>query len=65
LAKGRGTAKLNCFVGVNFNWPFGGARLRDKISAAFVTAGEMSAGKDLVQMNILHSMLIQRTQSSA
>lgn len=40
------------------NWPFRGAPLRDKIGAAFVTAGGMSAGEELVQMNILHSMLI-------
>ena len=39
-------------------WPFEGAPLRDKIGAAFVTAGGMSAGEELVQMNILHSMLI-------
>lgn len=40
------------------SWPFEGAPLRDKIGAAFVTAGGMSAGEELVQMNILHSMLI-------
>ncbi|KAA0224559.1 flavodoxin family protein [candidate division KSB1 bacterium] len=39
-------------------WPFEGEPLRDKIGAAFVTAGGMSAGEELVQMNILHSMLI-------
>lgn len=39
-------------------WPFEGAPLHDKIGAAFVTAGGMSAGEELVQMNILHSMLI-------
>lgn len=39
-------------------WPFDGAPLRDKIGAAFVTAGGISAGEELVQMNILHSMLI-------
>lgn len=39
-------------------WPFQGAPLRDKIGAAFVTAGGFSAGEELVQMNILHSMLI-------
>ena len=38
--------------------PFDGASLRDKIGAAFVTAGGFSAGEELVQMNILHSMLI-------
>jgi NAD(P)H dehydrogenase (quinone) len=40
------------------NWPFESAPLRDKIGATFVTAGGMSAGEELVQMNILHSMLI-------
>jgi NAD(P)H dehydrogenase (quinone) len=40
------------------SWPFEGAPLRDKIGAAFVTAGGFSAGEELVQMNILHSMLI-------
>jgi NAD(P)H dehydrogenase (quinone) len=40
------------------SWPFADAPLRDKIGAAFVTAGGMSAGEELVQMNILHSMLI-------
>jgi len=39
-------------------WPFAGAPLRDKIGAAFVSAGGMSAGEELTQMNILHSMLI-------
>lgn len=39
-------------------WPFEDAPLRDKIGAAFVTAGGMSAGEELVQMNILHAMLI-------
>jgi len=40
------------------SWPFEGAPLRDKIGAAFVTAGGISAGEELVQMNILHSMLV-------
>ncbi|MDZ7292523.1 MAG: NAD(P)H-dependent oxidoreductase [candidate division KSB1 bacterium] len=40
------------------NWPFAGAPLRDKIGAAFVTAGGISAGEELVQMSVLHSMLI-------
>jgi len=39
-------------------WPFEGTPLRDKIGAAFVTAGGISAGEELVQMNLLHSMLI-------
>lgn len=45
---------------VNFinHWPFQGAPLRDKIGAAFVTAGGISAGEELAQLSILHSMLI-------
>jgi NAD(P)H dehydrogenase (quinone) len=39
-------------------WPFEGAPLRDKIGAAFVTGGGISAGEELAQLNILHSMLI-------
>lgn len=40
------------------SWPFEGSPLRDKIGAAFVTAGGFSAGEELVQMNLLHSMLV-------
>jgi NAD(P)H dehydrogenase (quinone) len=39
-------------------WPFGGAPLRDKIGAAFVTGGGISAGEELAQLNILHSMMV-------
>lgn len=39
-------------------WPFEGAPMRDKIGAAFVTAGGISAGEELAQLTILHSMLI-------
>jgi NAD(P)H dehydrogenase (quinone) len=39
-------------------WPFEGGPLRDKIGAAFVTGGGISAGEELAQLNILHSMLI-------
>ena len=41
-----------------FKWPFKGAPLRNKIGAAFVSAGGMSAGEELVQMNILQAMLV-------
>lgn len=41
-------------------WPFQGSPLRDKIGAAFVTSGGISAGEELVQLNILHAMLINR-----
>jgi NAD(P)H dehydrogenase (quinone) len=39
-------------------WPFEGAPMKDKIGAAFVTAGGISAGEELAQLNILHAMLI-------
>jgi NAD(P)H dehydrogenase (quinone) len=40
------------------DWPFEGNPLKDKIGAAFVTAGGMSAGEELAQVNILQSMLV-------
>ncbi|TVQ66309.1 MAG: flavodoxin family protein [Balneolaceae bacterium] len=40
------------------SWPFEGEPLRDKIGAAFVTGGGISAGEELVQMSILQSMLV-------
>ncbi|MEM1136187.1 MAG: flavodoxin family protein [Bacteroidota bacterium] len=40
------------------SWPFEGQPLKDKIGAAFVTAGSASAGEELVQLSILHSMLV-------
>lgn len=39
-------------------WPFQGAPLKDKIGAAFVSAGGISAGEEFVQLNLLKSMLI-------
>lgn len=39
-------------------WQFQGRPLRDKIGAAFSTGSGISAGEELVQLNILHSMLI-------
>lgn len=39
-------------------WPFEGNPLKDKIGAAFVTAGGISAGEELAQVNILQSMLV-------
>ena len=39
-------------------WPFKGQPLQNKIGAAFVTAGGISAGEEIALMNILHSMLI-------
>jgi NAD(P)H dehydrogenase (quinone) len=40
------------------SWPFEGQPLMNKIGAAFVTAGGISAGEEIVQMNILQSMLV-------
>ena len=40
------------------DWPFDGQPMKDKIGAAFVTAGGFSSGEELVQLTILHSMLI-------
>lgn len=40
------------------SWPFDGNPLRNKVGAAFVTAGGISAGEEIVQVNILKSMLI-------
>lgn len=40
------------------SWPFENSPLRNKIGAAFVSAGGFSAGEELVQVSILHSMLI-------
>jgi NAD(P)H dehydrogenase (quinone) len=39
-------------------WPFEGAPLFNKIGAVFVSAGGISAGEELTQTNILHSMLL-------
>ncbi len=40
------------------SWPFKKQPMKDKLGAAFVTGGGISAGEELAQMNILHSMLI-------
>ncbi len=48
------TPEVQAFIN---RWPFDGS-LRDKIGAAFVTAGGLSAGEELVQVALLHSMLI-------
>ncbi len=39
-------------------WPFEGSPMKDKVGAAFVTAGGMSAGEETTQLAILRSMLI-------
>lgn len=40
------------------SWPFEGEPLKNKIGAAFVTGGGISAGEEIVQMNILQSMMV-------
>lgn len=40
------------------SWPIKDNALRDKLGAAFVTASGLSAGEELVQMDILHAMLV-------
>jgi len=40
------------------SWAFGNPSFSDKIGAAFVTGGGISAGEELVQINLLASMLI-------
>lgn len=40
------------------SWPFEDAPLKNKLGAAFVTAGGISAGEELTLLNILHSMMI-------
>lgn len=40
------------------SWPFEGGPLKNKIGAAFVTSGGISAGEELVQMSLLQSMLV-------
>jgi NAD(P)H dehydrogenase (quinone) len=40
------------------SWPFEDEPLKNKIGAVFVTGGGISAGEEIVQMNILQSMLI-------
>ena len=40
------------------SWPFENAPLKDKLGAAFVTAGGISAGEEVTLLNILQSMMI-------
>lgn len=47
--------KIQSFIN---HWPFQGAPMKDKVGAAFVSAGGISAGEESVQLNILKSMLI-------
>lgn len=39
------------------SWPFNGS-MKNKVGASFVTAGGISVGEELTQLNILHSMLV-------
>lgn len=39
-------------------WPFAGGEMRDKLGAAFVSGGGISAGEETTQLAILRSMLI-------
>jgi NAD(P)H dehydrogenase (quinone) len=49
------TPQVSAFIS---SWPFEDQPLKDKIGAAFVTAGGVSSGEEITQMNILQSMLI-------
>ena len=40
------------------SWPFENQPLKNKIGAAFVTAGGISAGEELTQIQLLQSMLV-------
>ncbi|MEX2117519.1 MAG: flavodoxin family protein [Bacteroidota bacterium] len=46
--------KVQTFVN---SWPFNGL-MKDKIGAAFTTGGGISAGEELVQVSLLHSMMM-------
>ncbi len=39
-------------------WPIKDKRLKDKLGAAFATGSGISAGEELTQMSLLHSMLV-------
>jgi len=40
------------------SWPFENEPLKNKIGAVFVTGGGISAGEEIVQMNMIQSMLV-------
>lgn len=40
------------------DWPIKDKRLKNKVGAAFATGSGISAGEELVQMDIIHAMLI-------
>lgn len=39
-------------------WPFENKPLKDKLGAVFVTAGGISSGEELAQVNLLHTMMV-------
>jgi len=39
-------------------WPFQEGDLKDKIGAVFVTGGGISAGEELAQMNLIHTLMV-------
>lgn len=49
------TPEVQSFINA---WPFRGAPMRDKLGAAFVSGGAISAGEETVQLSILRSMLV-------
>lgn len=49
------TPEVQAFIS---SWPFENAPLKNKLGAAFVTAGGISAGEELTLINILQSMMI-------
>lgn len=49
------SAEVQSFIS---SWPFENQPLKDKIGAVFVTGGGISAGEEIVQINILQSMLV-------
>ncbi|MDZ7718003.1 MAG: flavodoxin family protein [Balneolaceae bacterium] len=49
------SAKIQEFI---TSWPFENQPLKDKIGAVFVTGGGISAGEEIVQMNMIQSMLL-------
>jgi NAD(P)H dehydrogenase (quinone) len=48
-------AKVQDFIRT---WPFQEGVLKDKLGAVFVTGGGISAGEELAQMNLIHTMLV-------
>jgi NAD(P)H dehydrogenase (quinone) len=40
------------------SWPFQEGDLKDKIGAVFVTGGGISAGEELAQMNLIHTLMV-------